>query len=97
MLEMTKSTLTFAVHWREPVLVSPAKPMPRETKRLSDIDDQEVLRAHVPFIFFYRGDGMHVGNDRQPTGVIHRALGEVLVPYYPLAERLRERSRGESW
>ncbi|GJM94551.1 hypothetical protein PR202_ga11206 [Eleusine coracana subsp. coracana] len=84
------TALNFAVYWRKPVLVGPAKPTPRETKRLSDIDDQEVLRAHVPFIFFYRGEGMHVANDRKPAGVIHHAISEALVPYYPLAGRLRE-------
>jgi hypothetical protein len=79
--------LTFAVRRSEPLLVGPAAPTPRETKRLSDIDDQEILRGHVPFIFFYRGGLVH-GAD--PAGVIRRALGEALVPYYPLAGRLRE-------
>ncbi|GJN36100.1 hypothetical protein PR202_gb24936 [Eleusine coracana subsp. coracana] len=91
MPEMTTPTaLTFAVHRREPVLVGPAKPTPRETKRLSDIDDQEVLRAHVPFIFFYRGRQVHEAEDCDPVAVIRQALGEALVPYYPLAGRLRE-------
>ncbi|CAN6336259.1 unnamed protein product [Urochloa humidicola] len=80
------TTPTFAVRRREPVLVGPSKPTPRETKRLSDIDDQETLRGQVPFVFFYRG-GVR---DRDPAAVIRRALGEALVPYYPLAGRLRE-------
>ncbi|KAL6865330.1 hypothetical protein ACP4OV_016481 [Aristida adscensionis] len=94
-VEMTPAMqkLTFAVRRREPALVGPAAPTPRETKRLSDIDDQEVLRGHVPFIFFYRGraqlaGGGGAGDD--PAGAIRRALGEALVPYYPLAGRLRE-------
>jgi hypothetical protein len=70
------------------VLVGPAAPTLRETKRLSDMDDQDTLRGQVPFLFFYRR-GVHDG-DRDPAGVIRRALGEVLVPYYPLSERLRE-------
>ncbi|CAL4981780.1 unnamed protein product [Urochloa decumbens] len=82
--------MTFAVRRREPVLVGPSKPTPRETKRLSDMDDQEILRSHVPFAFFYRG-GVHAhADDDDPAGVIRRALGEALVPYYPLAGRLRE-------
>ncbi|KAL6594682.1 hypothetical protein ACP70R_048420 [Stipagrostis hirtigluma subsp. patula] len=85
----TTTTLAFAVRRREPVLVGPAAPTPRETKRLSDIDDQEVLRAHVPFVFFYRG-GAHAAGGQDPAAVIRRALGEALVPYYPLAGRLRE-------
>jgi len=38
------TTPAFAVHRRERLLVGPAGPTPRETKRLSDIDDQETHR-----------------------------------------------------
>ncbi|PAN17206.1 hypothetical protein PAHAL_3G113300 [Panicum hallii] len=81
------TTLTFAVRRHAPELVAPAVPTPRETKRLSDIDDQDGLRAHVPTVFFYRGARRR---DDDPAAVIRRALGEALVPYYPLAGRLRE-------
>ncbi|CAL4895769.1 unnamed protein product [Urochloa decumbens] len=77
--------LTFAVRRRDPLLVGPARPTPRETKRVSDLDDREVLRRQIPNVCFYRG---RAGAD--PVGVIRRALGEALVPYYPLAGRLRE-------
>ena len=80
------TTPAFAVHRRERVLVRPAGPTPRETRRLSDIDNQTTLRRHMPSVFFYRrGAG-----DDDPADVIRRALGEALVPYYPLAGRLRE-------
>ncbi|CAN6222544.1 unnamed protein product [Urochloa humidicola] len=79
-------TLTFSVRRRDPEVVGPASPTPRETKRLSDIDDQAGLRMHVPFVLFYRG---RVGAD-DPARAVRRALGEALVPYYPLAGRLRE-------
>ncbi|TVU19088.1 hypothetical protein EJB05_35220, partial [Eragrostis curvula] len=46
---------TFAVHRKEPLLVNPAEPTPRETKRLSNIDDREHYRMHVRVVFFYRG------------------------------------------
>ena len=83
------TTPAFAVHRRKLVLVGPAGPTPRETKRLSDIDDQETLRGYLPFVYFYRsGAGAHADGD--PADVIRRALGEALVPYYPLAGRLRE-------
>ncbi|GJN36104.1 hypothetical protein PR202_gb24940 [Eleusine coracana subsp. coracana] len=93
---MTK--LSFAVRRREPpLLVGPASETPRETKRLSDTDDQEILRMHVPFVFFYRG-GQQQAHDHEaeedhhddPVAVIRRAVGEALVPYYPLAGRVRE-------
>ncbi|CAN6340560.1 unnamed protein product [Urochloa humidicola] len=75
--------LTFTVRRREPELVGPASPTPRETKRLSDLDDHEILRAQVPTMFFYRG-GRRRRDDDDPAG------GEALVSYYPLAGRLRE-------
>ncbi|CAN6209563.1 unnamed protein product [Urochloa humidicola] len=86
-------TLSFAVRRRDPELVGPARPTPRETKRLSDIDDQQGLRNHLPFVLFYHGRG-GAGADADavddPAAVVRRALGEALVPYYPLAGRLRE-------
>jgi hypothetical protein len=85
---MATAAFTFAVRRQKPVLVGPAAPTPRETKSLSDIDDQDTLRGQVPFLFFYRR-GAH-DDDSDPAGVIRRALGEALVPYYPLAGRLRE-------
>ncbi|KAF8762671.1 hypothetical protein HU200_009199 [Digitaria exilis] len=79
--------LTFTMRRREPELVGPAVPTPHDTKRLSDIDDQETVRSQAPSMFFYRG-GPHAADDS--AGVIRRALGEALVPYYPIAGRLRE-------
>ncbi|PNT71873.1 benzyl alcohol O-benzoyltransferase [Brachypodium distachyon] len=83
-----KQQLTFAVRRRVAELVCPAVATPRETKRLSDIDDQDTLRGHVRFALFYRGGSQKQDDD--PVGVIRRALAEALVPYYPLAGRLRE-------
>ncbi|CAN6340562.1 unnamed protein product [Urochloa humidicola] len=83
---MTTTMPTFAVRRRDPELVTPAAPTPREMKRLSDHD---TVRFHVPTAFFYRGGGRRRDDD-DPVVVIRRALGEALVPYYPLAGRLRE-------
>ncbi|KAF8762665.1 hypothetical protein HU200_009193 [Digitaria exilis] len=80
------TTLTFAVRRHDPELIGPAAPTPRETKRLSDIDHQGT-RMHMPMAFFYRGG--HRGSE-DPAAVIRRALGEALVPYYPLAGRIRD-------
>uniref|UniRef100_A0ACD5UTY7 Uncharacterized protein n=1 Tax=Avena sativa TaxID=4498 RepID=A0ACD5UTY7_AVESA len=82
-------TLTFAVRRREPVLIGPASPTPRETKRLSDVDDQGELRSQVRGIFFYRGSAM-ARSDDDPVDIFRRALSDALVHYYPLAGRLRE-------
>lgn len=84
---VTSGSLTFKVNRREPELVSPAKPTPTEVKLLSDIDDQEGLRFHIPSIFFYRNNPNAYSD---PVALIRRALAETLVYYYPLAGRLRE-------
>ncbi|KAI5022376.1 hypothetical protein ZWY2020_059106 [Hordeum vulgare] len=87
------ATLAFAVRRCDPELVGPAAPTPRDTKRLSEIDDQDTLRGHVSFALIYRAQVMDdddVDAPVHPAGVIRRALGEALVHYYPLAGRLRE-------
>uniref|UniRef100_A0A6V7QXM3 Benzyl alcohol O-benzoyltransferase n=1 Tax=Ananas comosus var. bracteatus TaxID=296719 RepID=A0A6V7QXM3_ANACO len=78
----------FSVRRSEAVLVGPAEPTPHEFKRLSDIDDQEGLRFHIPVIQFYRSNPSMAGRD--PAEVVRRALAKALVFYYPLAGRLRE-------
>lgn len=85
---VTSGSLTFKVHRRQPELVYPAKPTPRELKHLSDIDDQEGLRFHIPTIFVYRRNATAYYSD--PVAVIRRALAETLVYFYPMAGRLRE-------
>ncbi|XP_078162830.1 benzyl alcohol O-benzoyltransferase-like [Carex rostrata] len=86
------SSLTFRVHRRNAVLVGPAEQTPHEFKRLSDIDDQEGLRFHIPVIQFYHYNPSMKGRD--PAKVIRDALAKALVPYYPFAGRLREHQDG---
>ncbi|CAA7406454.1 unnamed protein product [Spirodela intermedia] len=85
---MAASSLIFSVRRRDPELVRPAAPTPREVKRLSDIDDQEGLRFLIPVIQFYRQDPSMVGKD--PAMAIRDGLSRALVHYYPFAGRLRE-------
>lgn len=68
--------------------MAPAGPTPRELKRLSDIDDQDGLRFHIPVIQFYRRQASMAG--RNPAAVVREAVSRALVPYYPFAGRLRE-------
>ncbi|MED6142927.1 hypothetical protein PIB30_002219 [Stylosanthes scabra] len=74
-----------AIHVRhsEPVLVVPAKPIPKETKHVSDIDDQEGLRIHNYDIMFYKSNPRMKAKD--PAKVIMEAISMALVHYYPLA------------
>ncbi|KAG6511220.1 hypothetical protein ZIOFF_029277 [Zingiber officinale] len=69
---MASSSLTFTVHWREVVLVAPAETTPHNFKRLSDVDDQDGLRFHVPVIQFYHDHPSMAGQD--PCMVIQEAL-----------------------
>ncbi|KAG6514938.1 benzyl alcohol O-benzoyltransferase-like [Zingiber officinale] len=85
---MASSSLTFTVRRREAVLVAPAETTPRDFKRLSDVDDQDGLRFHVPVIQFYHDHPSMAGQD--PCMVIREALARALVFYYPFAGRLRE-------
>ncbi|KAL2517339.1 HXXXD-type acyl-transferase family protein [Abeliophyllum distichum] len=82
------STLVFTVKRREPELVVPTKPTPREIKKLSDIDDQEGFRFQIPLMFFYRDNPSMRGKD--PVGVIREGLAKTLVYYYPFAGRIIE-------
>ncbi|CAN6206716.1 unnamed protein product [Urochloa humidicola] len=78
----------FTVRRGDPVLVSPSSPTPHETKPLSDIDDGEGMRFYSSGIHLYRANPAKAGQD--PATVIRDALARALVPYYPLAGRLRE-------
>ncbi|XP_037492563.1 benzyl alcohol O-benzoyltransferase isoform X2 [Jatropha curcas] len=78
----------FKVQRCEPELITPSKPTPHEFKPLSDIDDQEGLRFHIPVIQIYRHDPSVEGKD--PVQVIRNAIAKALVFYYPFAGRIRE-------
>ncbi|XP_020235949.1 benzyl alcohol O-benzoyltransferase [Cajanus cajan] len=82
------TSLVFTVRRRDPELIAPAKPTPREVKLLSDIDDQDGLRFQIPVIQFYRKEASQEGKD--PVEVIREAVAKTLVFYYPFAGRLRE-------
>ncbi|KAK9057629.1 hypothetical protein SSX86_022465 [Deinandra increscens subsp. villosa] len=82
------SPLIFTVRRNPPELIVPAKPTPRELKPLSDIDDQEGFRFHLPVIHIYQ-QNPKMGN-KNPASVIREALAKVLVFYYPFAGRLKE-------
>ncbi|MBA0634875.1 hypothetical protein Godav_005207, partial [Gossypium davidsonii] len=85
--------LEFTVQHCEPELVTPAKPTPYEQKLVSDIDDQEAFRLHVPIFNFYQYEPSMEGKD--PAEIIREALAQTLVCYYPFAGRLREGANGK--
>nr|CAB3494575.1 unnamed protein product [Digitaria exilis] len=74
---------------QEPELVGPARPTLRETKRLSDIDDQQGLRLHVPLVLFYRRR-VAGGHGDDPAAVVRRALGEALDKWKNLVKACKK-------
>ncbi|XP_061989169.1 alcohol acyl transferase 2-like [Rosa rugosa] len=82
-------SLVFQVNRTQPQLITPARPTPRETKMLSDIDDQQGLRFQIPVIIAYKNNPS-MSNRKGPVQVIREAISRALVYYYPLAGRLRE-------
>ncbi|KAJ4846130.1 hypothetical protein Tsubulata_000837 [Turnera subulata] len=87
-LPLTATSLAFKVVRHEPELIPPAQPTPRELKPLSEIDDQEGLRAEMDFVQFY---GSNPSMEyRDPAKNMREAIAKALVFYYPFAGRLRE-------
>ncbi|KAE8652332.1 benzyl alcohol O-benzoyltransferase [Cucumis sativus] len=86
----TMQTIDFSFQVRKckPELIAPANPTPYEFKQLSDMDDQQSLRFHMPLVNIYHHNPSLEGRD--PVKVIKEAIGKALVFYYPLAGRLRE-------
>lgn len=84
--------VTFTARRTEPELVSPARATPRETKALSDLDDQRMLRYYETVVGFFRCNSSRPDN---PAKAIKAALAEALVYYYPIAGRLREAAGGK--
>ncbi|KAI7989110.1 Methanol O-anthraniloyltransferase [Camellia lanceoleosa] len=82
------SSLSFSVRRCKPELLTPAKPMPRELKQLSDVDDQQGHRCHIRIIMFYKNrikeTEHHHHHHVDPVSVIREAMAKALVVYYPL-------------
>ncbi|KAF3680815.1 Benzyl alcohol O-benzoyltransferase [Capsicum annuum] len=72
----------------KPELVVPSIATPRETKQLSEIDDQGSTRFQIPILMFYKYNSLMEGKD--PAKLIKDGLSKTLVFYYPLAGRLIE-------
>ncbi|XP_062205923.1 acyl transferase 1-like [Phragmites australis] len=87
--------VSFKARRSEPELVSPARPTPRETNALSDIDDQRPLRYYETVIGFFRSCPGRTDRPGDLIKTIKAALAEALVYYYPVAGRLRETAGGK--
>ncbi|KAJ0084060.1 hypothetical protein Patl1_29411 [Pistacia atlantica] len=75
----SKQSQPFSVTRQAPELIVPAEPTPNEVKQLSNIDDQEGIRFHVPFIFLYRNNPSSAMKGKDPVKVIREALRVLFV------------------
>ncbi|KAB1217639.1 Taxadien-5-alpha-ol O-acetyltransferase [Morella rubra] len=83
-----------SVHVNEAVLVTPFEPTPARVLTLSAIDSQLFLRFTIEYLLVYRArPGLDHG---VTTARLKAALAKALVPYYPLAGRVRAKPDGSS-
>ncbi|KAM7274687.1 hypothetical protein ACFE04_016553 [Oxalis oulophora] len=80
--------MSFSVKRSSRDLVKPSEQTPSGTLDLSGIDKIPVLRCNARTLHVFR-DGP------EAVHVIRTALSKALVPYYPLAGRLKKSSQGE--
>lgn len=74
---------------KKPVLITPSQPTPSHTLSLSSLDSQPFLRFTIEYLLVYR---IPHGLDKDATVArVKSALARALVPYYPLAGRVKAR------
>lgn len=79
---------------KEAVVVTPSEPTPSGILLLSAIDSQLFLRFTIEYLLVYKpGPGL---DQVTTTAHLKSALAKALVPYYPLAGRVRTKPDGSS-
>ncbi|CAA7408104.1 unnamed protein product [Spirodela intermedia] len=78
------------IYVRESTMVRPVLPTPQRALWNSNVD-LVVPRFHTPSVYFYRPDG---SENFFHAGVLKEALAKALVPFYPMAGRLRRDEDG---
>ncbi|KAJ6718078.1 TRICHOTHECENE 3-O-ACETYLTRANSFERASE [Salix purpurea] len=83
-----------SVHVKEATVIKPSEPTPSRVLSLSALDSQLFLRFTVEYLFAFKG---RPGLDQSViTARVKAALAKILVPYYPLAGRVRASPGGSS-
>lgn len=80
---------------KEAVLITPSEPTPIQVLPLSALDSQLFLRFTIEYLLVYK-PSRHVLDKSATVNHIKAALGRALVPYYPLAGRVRARNNGSA-
>lgn len=81
-----------SVRVKEATVVTPSEPTPSTVLSLSALDSQLFLRFTIEYLFVYK-PCLHV-DKAATTSRLKTALAKALVPYYPLAGRVRPRPIG---
>lgn len=81
-----------SVQVKEIDFIFPSDPTPTQILHLSALDSQLFLRFTIEYLFIYRP--RHGLDKSTTTAHIKGALSRALVPYYPLAGRVRARPDG---
>ncbi|KAJ6317815.1 hypothetical protein OIU76_013374 [Salix suchowensis] len=83
-----------SVHVKEVIVIKPSEPTPSRVLSLSALDSQLFLRFTVEYLFVFKA---RPGLDQSViTARVKAALAKILVPYYPLAGRVRAKLDGSS-
>ncbi|KAK6156109.1 hypothetical protein DH2020_010357 [Rehmannia glutinosa] len=81
-----------SVHVKEAFFITPSQPTPNHTLQLSALDSQLFVRFTFEYLLVY--EPRHVFDRAAIKNNVKSALGRALVPYYPLAGRVRARADG---
>ncbi|KAM7276464.1 hypothetical protein ACFE04_018330 [Oxalis oulophora] len=88
--------MTNSIHVKEAIVVTPSEPTPNRVLSLSSIDSQLFLRFTIEYLFVYKQTSTtsSISQQKSFTARVKHALSRVLVPYYPLAGRVRSKPDG---
>nr|XP_043632073.1 alcohol acyltransferase 9-like [Erigeron canadensis] len=85
-------SITSGVQLNQAVLITPSDPTPNHILKLSSIDSQLFLRFTIEYLLIYRPLQYNGVISREAfTSRVKASLGRALVPYYPLAGRVKAR------
>jgi shikimate O-hydroxycinnamoyltransferase len=76
------------INVKDSTMVRPAEETPRRALWNSNLD-LVVLNFHLPSVYFYRPPNAVASNSFFDANIMKEALSKVLVPFYPVAARLR--------
>jgi shikimate O-hydroxycinnamoyltransferase len=76
------------INVKDSTMVRPAEETLRRALWISNLD-MLVVNFHTPSVYFYRPPNAAASNSFFDANIMKEALSKVLVPFYPMAARLR--------